>query len=198
MTRIAYIGCGKAKHEITGHPNQAENQYCCGALYTSNYFRMKREYAERMCDHWRVLTAKFGTLDPWCATTPYDVRLTRRGFEGDDEPRYPTVDEWAEHVLESIDDSARYHEKHAAHDPITEIVVLAGKAYVEPIREGLIELGDAHSFEIAFPFDGTSGLSEQVAWLRDNTDPAAPVGSTYASVMNRVFGEEFEHVTGAA
>jgi hypothetical protein len=176
--RLALVGCGKAKREVTGNPNHANNQYRAAALYASVYFRLKREYAERMCDYWRILSAKHGLYHPFCIMRPYDVQLTPSGFEGDDEPLFESVDAWAEAVLGDVDEMLRYCER--GNDTVDEIVVLAGRAYADPLRDRLAEL-DA---DVHYPFDATSGIGEQMGWLKAHTDSEASVSVRYETLFD--------------
>lgn len=179
-TRLALVGCGKQKREVTGHPNYADNHYRAAVLYTSVYFALKREYAERMCEYWYVLSAKHGLYHPFCIMKPYDVQLTQSGFAGDDDPEFDTVDAWADAVLKQLDDKLEYLANSDGNDAVDEIVVLAGRAYVEPLRDGL----EALDVAVRYPFDSTSGIGEQMAWLDKATDETEPVSPRYQAVVD--------------
>jgi cytoplasmic iron level regulating protein YaaA (DUF328/UPF0246 family) len=65
MTReFAIIGCGAAK---------ADELQPAAEMYTSTYFRKKREYAEEKADRYWILSAKHGLLEPHEVIEPYDV-----------------------------------------------------------------------------------------------------------------------------
>lgn len=189
--RLTYVGCGKAKREIDGHPYHDKNQFHAADLYTSNYFRLKREYAERMSYSWSILSAKHGTLNPFVRCKPYDVQLTSSGFAGEGGPVFETVEDWAFDVAEETEASLNYFENCDAHPPIEQIVVLAGKAYVDPLREDLIEVAGWFDVEVQFPFDETSGIGDQMAWLKEHTDPSRSVGARY----EYIFADELEDET---
>lgn len=179
MTSLALIGCGSAKREVTGNPNYANNQYRTAVLYISNYFKAKREYGERMCDYWYVLSAKHGLRHPFVITRPYDVRLTHSGFKGEDEAPFESIAAWADHVIEQLEEKLTYLENSSGNDAVDEVVILAGRPYVDPLREPLDEL----DVEPRYPFDDTSGLPEQMKWMSNHTDPSKPVSTRYQAVV---------------
>lgn len=135
---IVLVGCGEAK---------ADEAHAARHLYTSTYFRQKRDLAELIGDDWLILSAKHGALDPDAWVEPYDVTI-------DD---VEDVGEWAADVRSSI----RFR------SPVeVEIVLLAGRAYSEPVREALPD-----SWDVRRPFDDVDGgLFEQQAWLSDRLD----------------------------
>jgi hypothetical protein len=67
--RVGLVGCVKAKRS---EPSRVED------LYTSTLFRGRWEYAERTCDRWFVLSAKYGVLDADDVIAPYDETLTNK------------------------------------------------------------------------------------------------------------------------
>jgi len=64
---VALVGCGKAKRDFR---SKARN------LYTSNYAKKKRDFAEVAADDWLILSAKYGLVDPDRRIPPYDVTAT--------------------------------------------------------------------------------------------------------------------------
>jgi hypothetical protein len=47
--------------------------------YIGTYFSLNRQYAERFADHWVILSAKYGFIDPdFSIPGPYDVTFTRK------------------------------------------------------------------------------------------------------------------------
>ncbi|OBF56732.1 hypothetical protein A5756_10600 [Mycobacterium sp. 852002-53434_SCH5985345] len=66
MTRIGLVGCVKGK-SATPAP--------AWELYTSALFRGRREYVERTCDAWYVLSAKYGLVEPGRILEPYEQTL---------------------------------------------------------------------------------------------------------------------------
>lgn len=106
---IALVGCGKSKRST---PAAAKD------LYTGPLFRAARAYAEE-CDEWRIVSAKYGILDPETVIEPYDARLPTRYA--------PT---WARAVSATI--AVEFH----ACGPY-ELLILAGADYSTPIREAM-------------------------------------------------------------
>ena len=178
--RFTLVGCGKAKREGNG-------QYTAANLYTSNYSMLKREYAERMSDFWNILSAKHGLLAPLDKVEPYDVTMSDYPLDDESVP-FQTIDEWAEDVLDSIEDLVYFRSRTSnpmiGETAIDQIVMLAGRPYLEPLRDGLAEIAAEYDVEIWYPFDETSGIGEQMGWLKEHTDEDAPVSDTYASIFH--------------
>lgn len=185
--QLTYVGCGKAKRDIEGHPNHGHNQYAAANLYTSNYFKLKREYAERESESWRVLSAKHGVFDPFVWATPYDLTITDYPISEEDDqfrdPPFLTLSEWRDDVLESIENSLNYYHGNDDRPHVQELVMLAGQNYLEPLHDGLDDLADEYDCTVRYPFDGTSGIGDQMAWLKANTDESKPVRDSYASIF---------------
>lgn len=149
--RIALIGCGSNKI-VTSGPVAARD------LYTSTYFDLKRRYAER-ADLGYVLSAKYGLAFLGEAVETYE-----RTIEDVD------AEMWAADVIAQLSDMIEYKMFRVEEwDPDEEVVVevLAGRDYVEPLRE-LLEWGDAYS--VRFPFDDTDGIGEQMSWMKDEIE----------------------------
>jgi hypothetical protein len=147
--RCAIVGCGKDKLDLSGDTGPVY----ISRLYTSNYFELKREYAKECCDRYYILSAKHGLVAPDKAVTdPYD--LTIDDLDGD------ALEEWADDVREVL----RWFDGDAT------LVMLAGQRYLDPIRETL----ESRSFppDVEYPFAETSGIGEQMGWLRDEIDAA--------------------------
>jgi len=64
-------------------------------LYTSTLFRGRRSYVEGSCDHWFILSAEHGLVDPEVPLEPYDRTLKNAPI---DERR-----SWAARVLRSLE-----------------------------------------------------------------------------------------------
>lgn len=140
--RVAIVGCGASKI-VTAGPVEVQD------LYTSDYFRQKREYGEQECDDWLILSAQHGLVWPCERVQTYDRRVS----EHSDEQR----GEW----LDGVEGRLRFVAKSMTTDG--EIVLLAGREYVEPIEPIL----ETIPREIRDPFAQTSGIGEQRAWLSD-------------------------------
>ena len=66
MKTIVLVGCGKEKLQ---RPAKAKE------LYTGPLFRKARAYAEKHGDLWRILSAKYGLVDPETVIAPYDATV---------------------------------------------------------------------------------------------------------------------------
>lgn len=133
------VGCGKVKQN---------NPAPASELYTSGYFAKKREWAELNGKRWWVLSAKHGAIPPWKVIEPYD--MDAGSLEGRE--------------LEQYRRRVRLHLRACDAKWINgELVVLAGKDYIEPLGQFFQEL----PCEVRFPFSDTSGIGEQRAWLSE-------------------------------
>lgn len=83
--RIALVGCVKAKLD---RPAAAAD------LYVSQLFCGRRDWAERSCDAWYVVSALHGLVSPDDVIAPYDVTLV--GASAAEKRR------WAQRVLEQF------------------------------------------------------------------------------------------------
>ncbi|MCU4926905.1 hypothetical protein OB905_13100 [Halobacteria archaeon AArc-dxtr1] len=157
--QIALVGCGKAKVELDPGETIAAKD-----LYTSNYFQLKREYAEECCNKWRILSAEHGLLQPDEEIEAYDASLkpSSDSYIGDYE-----AGKWSVQTSQSISLFASFQAIH------THYVVLAGEDYVGHIEEQLQKLR-----HVAFPFrsDDLGGNGDQMGWLREEIDTYHPPG----------------------
>ena len=137
MTTV-YVGCGTSKRP--GLRPAADK-------YDSTYFALKRAYAETH-DDWYILSAKYGLIKPETLIDDYDVSVGDGIFPG----------QWHDRVRASIN----CHPDRVATDCIE---VLAGKRYVEPIRDLL----DGLLCDVVYPFEKGefNGIGEQMAWLKE-------------------------------
>ena len=87
MTRIGLVGCVKKKLD---RPVPAKD------LYVSPLFLGRRQYVERYCDRWFILSAKHGVLDPDAVIDPYDETLKDRPSE--------VRRRWTQSVLAALDE----------------------------------------------------------------------------------------------
>lgn len=145
MTKLVLVGCGAAKQD-TDRPVPAKD------LYTSSYFGLKRRYAEVVGDHWAVLSAEHGLLPPTKEILPYETSID--DLDGD------ALDELAHDVgMDLIDWSALTE--------ADEIVVLAGRKYIEPLRERETFHAGVGA-NVTFPLQQAAlgGIGEQMAWLK--------------------------------
>jgi len=84
--RIGFVGCVKTK--------AAARARACD-MYVSPLFRGRRQYVERTCDRWFILSALHGLLSPEEVLDPYDATLI--GMSRDRKR------DWARSVLSQID-----------------------------------------------------------------------------------------------
>lgn len=163
MSIAVLIGCGTSKM-VTSGPVPARS------LYTSTYFRMKADYAERRSDiGCGILSAKYGVVGFQTGIETYDMRLGR-----DVDPCL-----WARRVVRDLGLGHRIPDVKpdpgAIEAPICQadtLEILAGREYVEPLKEiGLFEAWDG---EICIPFEeepeARGGIGFQMGWLSDEIE----------------------------
>lgn len=160
---IAVVGCGAAKKDGT-HPAKE--------LYTSNYFRLKREYAEKCCTGWVILSAKYGIIDPDREITAYDTTI--------DDLSESELQQWAEDAYAEILKRTEFMDPNA--EGTNRVVWLAGDDYVKPIeRVAMREDRRNLAARSSLPFRNTQGIGEQMAWLkqqvRDETSEQSNLGA---------------------
>jgi hypothetical protein len=151
--RVAFVGCGAAKLE-TDEPVEARE------LYTSNYFRLKREYAETTCDGWAIISAEHGLLSPYEEIEPYDTTIT-------DLSEYE-LGKWSVRTSNSISTTL------INWNITTTAVLLMGENYLEHIEERAFD--PIRSVER--PFEGSSGIGDQMGLLRRAIDRYHPGGQS--------------------
>lgn len=130
---ICLVGCGKQK---TPHPGLAKD------IYTSSFFRRKRQYAERFADIWFIISAKHHVLKPDSIIAPYDESLIGAGVT--------KKKTWAAVVAEQLRTIAR---------PGDTLIILGGKDYFEHLLPLLPDL------KIELPLKGLR-QGEQNQWLK--------------------------------
>lgn len=196
--RFVLVGCGDAKAD---EPRQAQD------LYTSSYFRCKRRYAEaatqwartadRRANAWAVLSAEHHVLPARLEVEPYDTTLDDlRGNPIGGEPSYTLpsgesvdteLDKWALRVHTFLAEwLARPFQTDQEESSCRELVVLAGRSYVDALRNRGVFSGQPTAIRtgratykalppratVRFPFQqqDLGGLFEQQAWLADRAD----------------------------
>lgn len=143
---IVLVGCGSAKID---EPAPARD------LYSSNYFKLKRAYAEAVGDAWYILSAEHGLVAPDEILEPYDTTMT------DVEPR-----EWEKQVREELPQAG-----------VETAIVLAGSDYLEDTTLG--DTLDMWYPEYEAPTAGKR-IGERMQWLADvleeldDQEPDAP------------------------
>lgn len=151
-TVFAIIGCGNSKRD---EPAEAAD------LYTSNYFKLKREYADHFADRTIILSAEHGLVVGWKTIDPYDTTL-------DDRDRGALVDEVAGNLGSPF----------TRHTEADEVLLLAGKEYASIYHDALERDRDFAFEDIAdgievvdvFAEADLGGIGEQMGWLRRAID----------------------------
>ncbi len=175
-------------------------------LYTSTYFSAKREFAEVVSPRssetagWAVLSAEHAVIEPWKEITPYNTTIEDLGDDPteaahrvpnrsgrrrpDGETIVTEMDLWASQVAYGLMKWIAGHRPRRAtpwENDANTLLVLAGKSYVEPLRErGVFEYGIARMagnpnegfkqpLRTRFLFEeiDAGGIGEQMAWLSD-------------------------------
>ncbi len=83
--RVGLVGCVSTKA-----PSAAQAK----DLYTSTLFRGRRDWVEKTCDAWFILSAKYGLVLPTQVIDPYEVSLTDAPIE--------FKHDWADHVTRQL------------------------------------------------------------------------------------------------
>ena len=112
-------------------------------LYNSDLFNKTRRHAEANGDAWYILSAKHGLVDPEEKLGHYNLSLNDLGAGG--------RREWGKRVLKEIK---------ATIPDGSNLVVMAGRKYRDPLMEGLKDQG--HAVEV--PMEGL-GIGSMKAWL---------------------------------
>lgn len=112
-------------------------------IYTSNFFNLARKLVEKNRADWRILSAKYGLLDPDRLIQPYELTLNAMTIA---DRRL-----WAAQVWHDLSPLISNYQR---------VVVLAGLPY----REFLIGELKRSSAEIEIPMEGLR-QGEQLAWL---------------------------------
>ncbi|WP_311171781.1 DUF6884 domain-containing protein [Halobellus ordinarius] len=186
------VGCGAAK---------ADEPRPAGELYTSNYFALKRRYAEaatawagdKQSSAWAILSAEHGVIAPTIETEPYDTTVD--DLDGDD------LDAWADRVRSGLTGWLNWpfaSDNDPRESPCGRLVVLAGERYVEPLEardafRGNVGGGAGNSRpglpcvpEFPFREHDFDGIGEQMAWLKERA--AAIDAPTEADTLASVGG----------
>jgi len=142
--KLAIVGCGKKK-KSGKHP--AED------LYTSQYFKSKKEYANEKAFTWFVLSAEYGLIQHKEEIESYDTTIK----DVDEEEWSKLVEKQFEHFMDFFD---------SFEEEIEEIIILAGQDYIEPIKPLLKE----SPYPVSYPFDETNGIGEQLKLLKEGVE----------------------------
>lgn len=160
--KLVIVGCGAAKRDRELIPGKLRvKRYPAEDLYTSTYFQKKRDYAEVVGDSWMILSALHGLVPPDEKLKPYDVTIDDLDAERLDRLAHQvgmTLIEWVSWELSEASD-------------IEEIVVLAGKRYLEPLRQRDVFQAGVDA-PVSFPLqqNDLGGIGEQMAWLNERVE----------------------------
>lgn len=160
--KYVIVGCGSAKRDRELVPGKLRvKRYPAKDLYTSTYFQKKREYAETVGDQWMILSALHGLLPPGEEIKPYNVSI-----DDLDEER---LDNLAHRVGMTLIEWVSWEQQ--KDNVIEEIVVLAGKKYLEPLREREAFHAGVEP-RVTFPLqqNDLGGIGEQMSWLDDRVE----------------------------
>lgn len=166
------VGCGAAKAD---ERREARN------LYTSNYFQIKRQFAEAATNWipdathrgngWMILSAKHLIWPPRLELEPYN--RTIEDLDEDDR------DAWAKRINAALIDWLRspFRADEPEDSPCKNLIVLAGQKYIEPLLErDAFTAGEKHNYGVPtvpqFPLQESDlgGIGEQMAWLKEMID----------------------------
>ncbi|WP_436909957.1 DUF6884 domain-containing protein [Halosimplex marinum] len=156
MTKFVLVGCGAAKRD-----RDHGKKWPAKDLYTSTYFEKKREYAETLGDQWAVLSAEHGLVWPDQKLRPYETSID----DLDDD----ALDELAYEVGMDLIDWIAWEQADGVE--VDEIVVLAGKKYIDPLRERETFHAGVPA-NVVFPLqqNDLGGIGEQMGWLKDRVE----------------------------
>ncbi|WP_433632957.1 DUF6884 domain-containing protein [Halomicrococcus sp. NG-SE-24] len=141
MTReIGLVSCVKTKQDRLAKPRD---------LYTSQYYRKMRSYAEEEHDEWWILSAKHGLLDPdGPPIEPYDETLTGA--------RVAKKRDWAEEVYQELEEAGLL-------ETGVHLVIHAGQDYY---GELLPKIRDLDGVSVEIPTEGLS-IGETLSWYTE-------------------------------
>ena len=188
------VGCGAAKAD---EPQPAKD------LYTSNYFALKRRFAEaatawageHQSSTWMVLSAEHGIIPPELEYEPYDTTVD--DLDGEE------LDQWAKFVRSALTSWLNwpFGDGDPRDSPCGRLIVLAGESYIQPLDERDVwqgNVGGPSAYRSRpglpcvpeFPFrEGDfGGIGEQMAWLKERAVELEADGPTELDALSSVGG----------
>jgi hypothetical protein len=136
---IGLVSCVKTKRDEPAVPKE---------LYTSDYFRKMRSYAEQAHDEWWILSAKHGLVDPdGEPIEPYEKTLTSAGVT---EQR-----EWAVEVFDQMQTEGLLR-------PPVKFVIHAGNDYYGELAP---KLEDIEGIDVKIPTEGLQ-IGDTLSWYK--------------------------------
>lgn len=139
MTNFGLASCSKTKRDGV--------QLARDLYEPSPIFRKRRRYVREKCDHWGILSAKYGYCRPWDVTPNYERHITDRS------------NVWGAFVLGDLLQDLEYHD-------VDTVTILAGSGYIEPLVNEL----EARGYDVV---DLNQGLrpGERMSALDDAVAP---------------------------
>jgi hypothetical protein len=129
MKKLAIVQCGDKK---IWKENPNIGPVAAKDAYTSPYFQKNKAYAQKIGDHWMVLSAKYGFLEPDTKIEKYNVSFKKK------KTNPITCEELKKQVI------------HMRLDRFDEIIVLGGKEYLQATEEAFRDM----DCTISAPFKG--------------------------------------------
>ncbi len=127
---LVIVACGRSKiwgKDPDAGPTESKD------AYTGSPFKLNRQYAERYGDHWVILSAKYGFIEPnYLLPGPYEVTFKRKSPS----PIAHAV------LRKQVSDGAL--------DRFAVVIGLGGKEYRAAIRDAF----GAATIDLQFPFAG--------------------------------------------
>lgn len=123
--------------------------------YNSNYYDIKRRYAEEVCDDWRIISPEHGLLHPEVEISG-DVNFKKFNRK--------EVEEWGINVATIL---RNWFMSDVFQEKFDSVHLLIGKTFYTPFRATLDYLRDACDVNLVYVFEGTRGTGEQQGMLRD-------------------------------
>ena len=134
MARVGLVSCVSRKRSEAAE---------AADLYESALFKKAREYVERHCDRWYVLSAKYGLVDPRRVIEPYEETLNTK-------PRAER-EQWASRVWTDLQSKLNQGDR---------VILLAGERYREDLVPQLVQYGCT----VEVPMKGLR-IGRQLQWL---------------------------------
>ena len=161
-TRIGIIGCSESKYppEEWGKadPSASEGDTVetleLQHLYSSGFWTVKSRFGRKACDEWRILSGKFGLVDPEMEVSD-DYERTLHNMSDEE------VAEWVEKVRSQFEGLAAEH-------PDATLEIVLGSVYREAIADIIDELG----FTTNNPVEGAPGNGVQMQMLNERVEEA--------------------------
>lgn len=180
--RLSVIGCSASKHDV-------DESVPAKDLYRRPYWKCKCDYGETVPDEWRILSAKYGLIEPDEPIEYYEQSIG--DIEGvpvhaDSDFRLPNgcpvqtlLDRWAANLYDELRRWLIFAGGHGSVDPRdVELEVLLGRPYRDPLEErGVFDrLRGRGALEISFPFQeveqAQGGNGYQMGWMTDEVATA--------------------------